>query len=430
MLALDFQVVDAEYSDALDRIVLVSASPDRIHIFDPLTAADASVALALAPTSVSVGPDGLFAAVGHDGWVSYVDLQAGLVVRTLAVSAPVGDLVLAGNGFVYVFPDRDQWESIRCINVATGQETLSTGNLIFEDTRARLHPGGTAIYGANRGLSPSDIEKYSITGSGTAAYLYNSPYHGDYQMCGNLWIAEHGLRIFTACGRVFRASSVVAEDMTYNGSLTGATHVRDAVHSSEAGKLLVIADQTATSDTAVQVYDDAYLGFEGTLPLPNFVLPTGSYSAHGRFVFFSRDGTRRFAVVQADASSGLLYDFAVVSFDADLSVPCNVTLDAASYSTGEIVTMSVFRVANPSPVSVAVELKLWLSTPYGDHPILSLGADGSLVLSPGYDADFGPVPLFWLAPETPTGSYGIHCRVLEAVTGKSRHLDENGFAVH
>ena len=99
-VGLDCRVVDAEYSGALARIVMVSATPNRLHVFDPLTAVDVPVDLPLAPTSLSVGPDGLFAAVGHDGWVSYVDLSAGSLVKTMPVSTAAVDVVLAGNGFV------------------------------------------------------------------------------------------------------------------------------------------------------------------------------------------------------------------------------------------------------------------------------------------------------------------------------------------
>lgn len=428
-VGLGFRVVDAEYSAALERIVMVSAAPNRLHVFDPITGVDAPVDLPIAPTSLSVGPDGLFAAVGHDGWVSYVDLAEGSVVKTMPVSTRAVDIVLAGNGFVYVFPDQDQWQYIRCLEIATENETLHSGRPIYAGTRARRHPGGTAIYGANRGLSPSDIEKYSIAG-GTATFLYDSPYHGDYPMCGDLWISEDGLRIFTACGKVFRSSEVQDEDMRYGGSLSAATLVRDVAHSSAAGKLLVIPDGGPASDTVVQVYDQAFLAFEGTLPLPDFVLPTGSFDAHGRFVFWSGDGSQRFAIVQADASSGLLNDYGVVLFDTAAPVPpCDVELDSATYSAGDLLTATVFRLANPSPAAAAAEWKVWLATPYGNYPIVDVGAKGVMTLPPDFDYDFGPVPLFTLPPGTPPGTYGVHCRILDPVTGKTRHLDENPFVV-
>ena len=211
-------LIDSEYSDQLERIVMVSSEPSQLHIYDPITENDVTVDLPLPPNCVSVGPNGIYAAVGHDAFISYVNLQNATVEKMLDVSADVFDIVLAGNGYVYAMPRRDQWENIRCIEIAKNIETLHSGNSVYAGTQMKLHPAGKAIYGADNGISPSDIEKYSIE-NGTAKYLYDSPYHGDYSMGGDLWISEDGLRIFTKSGNAFKSSEVQDQDMKYNGSL-------------------------------------------------------------------------------------------------------------------------------------------------------------------------------------------------------------------
>jgi hypothetical protein len=314
---MNHRVTDAEYSKQLDRIITVSSIPaNRLHIIDPYTGSDAPVDLPLAPTSVSVGPDGAYATVGHNGWLSYVDLKNHELIRTFPISTDVLDVVLAGNGYVYAFPRVDQWEYIRCLNLRTGTETLGTGQFIYAGTRAKLHPGGTAIYGADNGLSPADIEKYDIT-NGTAAYLYDSPYHGDYSMCGDLWISEDGFRIFTKCGNVFRSSENKEEDMRYNGSLSDIKRITHLNHSAAAGKVAAIPSNTdfpkMVRDTEVWLYGYDYLGFETVLTLPNFSVNEALYKGHGRFVFFNAAGTKLFTIVQADETSGLLLDYAIAA---------------------------------------------------------------------------------------------------------------------
>jgi hypothetical protein len=309
IVLLNYKVSDAEYSKALDRLIVVSASPtNQLHILDPLTGADTAVSLPLAPSSVSVSPDGLFAAVGHNAWVTYVNLSTASLVKTFAVSTDVVDIVLAGNGYVYAFPRVNQWETIRCVNVATETETLSTGMQIYAGTLAKLHPNGTSIYGADNGLSPSDIEKYDISG-GTASYLYDSPYHGDYAMCGDLWIAEDGMRIFTRCGNVFTSSNAQAGDMLYNGSL-GVT-VKHLSHSTAANKVIAIPQ---TPDTQLQLYGYDFLSFDSSVPLPIIPLNGLTYPVHGKYVFFSAAGTHYYAIVQADANTGMLNDFGVIVY--------------------------------------------------------------------------------------------------------------------
>jgi hypothetical protein len=315
---LDFRVIDAEYSKQLGRIVFVSSTPlNQLHVYDPVAEQNSAVNLPLTPSSVSVSPDGLYAAVGHNGYVSYVDLTTPSLVDTIPSTADVSDVVLAGNGYIYAFPRIDQWETIRCINIATGQETTSTGYSIRAGTKAKLHPSGDSMYGADNGLSPSDIEKYDIAG-GTAALLYDSPYHGDYSMCGDLWMSEDGLRIFTRCGNVFRASAVRAEDMTYNGSLEGLSLVRHLDHSAAIGNVVAVPDNSRWgnefSDTEIQIFGYDYLTFKERIPLPHFVISGDAYAGRGRFVFHNRDGSRYFVVVQADGTSGLLYDYGVVTY--------------------------------------------------------------------------------------------------------------------
>ena len=316
LLTLSYRVVDAEYSRQLDRIIMISSSPNNLHIFDPVTGSDTSISLPLTPNCVSISPDGMFAAVGHNAWVSYVNLDTVTLVKTVSVTTDVFDVVLAGNGYVYAFPRTDQWETIRCVNISTEVETLHTGRSIRAGTKAKLHPNGLSIYGADNGLSPSDIEKYDIS-SGTAQYLYDSPYHGTYPMAGNLWMSDDGLRVFTRGGNVFRSSDVQSEDMTYNGSLSNLTVVQSLDHSTAAGKVIVIPEDSWNSiaeDTELQYYSHDYLVYENKLGLPSFHVGSASYSGHGKYVFFNSTGSNYFVILQADESSGMLNDYGVVGY--------------------------------------------------------------------------------------------------------------------
>jgi chitinase len=303
-----FSVVDAEYSRALDRVVLLT-TPAELHVHDPLSGAeDLVVTLPLPGRAVSIAPNGLTAAVGHDGWVSVVDLVGATLVDTVSTSADSLDLVLAGNGYVYVFPVRDQWTSIRCVNLETGTEELSSGRFIYAGTLARLSPRGDAIYGANNGLSPSDIERYDVSG-GAASYLYDSPYHGDYYMCGSLWFDEPGNRIFTRCGNVFHSTDDESTDMRYAGSLdiNGDGQWRDGivdlVHSSAARMVLAIHGRTTSAyggvsdGTKIGVYEDEFLALRATMAASTL----GSGIDECSFVFFHSSGTRAFAVCGSSA---------------------------------------------------------------------------------------------------------------------------------
>ena len=177
-------VKDAEYDRINDKLIVVVDSELRKYNFE--TESVTNIALPMPPSSVAISQDGLFAAVGHNALISYVDLTSMTLVETYPVTTDVLDIVLAPNNYIYAFPKADQWEQIRCINIATKEETLSSVSSIYAGTKAKLHPSGNYIYGADNGISPSDIEKYDIT-EGTATYSYDSPYHGDLR-----WVEIYG----------------------------------------------------------------------------------------------------------------------------------------------------------------------------------------------------------------------------------------------
>jgi len=72
---LSFRVIDAEYSNQLDKIIMVSDRPsNQLHIYDPETREDTAINLDLAPTCVSVSPDGKYAVTGHNALIYYINL--------------------------------------------------------------------------------------------------------------------------------------------------------------------------------------------------------------------------------------------------------------------------------------------------------------------------------------------------------------------
>lgn len=317
---LDYQVIDAEFSPGLNRIVAVVDAPPALLLLDPESRAVQSVPLPLAPNCVAAHPDSGFAAVGHNGYVTYVDLNAMAIIRTYALTADALDIVLPPNGWVYVFPQRDQWTNIRCINLSTGQES-NGGGLIYAGMRGRLHPSGDYIYGADNNLSPSDFYKFDVQ-PGVASLLWDSPYHGDYATGGDLWFSEDGVRLFGRSGDVFNSSSTRSLDMTYSGHLAGLFYAKWITHSSPAARIFALSADSYNGQAPpeIRVYGSEYLAFLGVMTLPPFLVPNGQgggtlYNSKGQYVFTNEAGTRLYTMVRAATGSGLAHDWAVVVND-------------------------------------------------------------------------------------------------------------------
>ena len=323
---LPHDVIDAEFSKALNQVVMVSSYPENaLYLFDPVTLTETQQLLAKTPTAVSIGPDGLTAAVGHDALISIVDLQtvgqpSAPAPTVLNVSVDVFDLVLDGRNRVHTLPREDQWESIHTVDIATNTEVVGTGSL-YAGARGRLHPEGDFLYTANNGLSPSDIEKWDITGD-QAVILYDSPYHGDYEMCGDLWFEETGVTIYTACGNTFRSSTVQSTDMTYSGALVLSESdfynyfIRHLSQSAATTEIALIEYEwygcVVSSDpcyTHLALYESLFLNRQAVYSIGPISVAGNSYAQEGLFVFHDATGDDKYLISKLDGMPNPLAEY-------------------------------------------------------------------------------------------------------------------------
>jgi len=314
-------VIDAEYDRIGNNLVVIIGN--KLFKLKPETKTADSVLLPLTGTCVSVGMNGQYAVVGHDGWISLVDLSAMRVDRTYPVSANALDVVLAPNNWAYVFPKVDQWQNIRCINLLTGTEMLNTGRQIYAGTKAKLHPSGNYIYGTNNGVSPSDAEKYDIQ-NGQANFLYDSPYHGQYAFSGDLWMSDDGSRMFTRGRNVFWLTTNQSSDMIYAGSVDGNNvGVQTLDHISLKNRVYAVYFDflTQAPQNEIKIFTGDFLNYLGTKPLPGFLVKQGGVyqfvPSEGIFGFFNSTGTKFFTCVRSKIVSGSPVQWAIATINVD-----------------------------------------------------------------------------------------------------------------
>ena len=337
--ALPFRVVDAEYSATLNRIVMIGAVPNQLHIYDPVTRVDTTVALPLAPISLSVAPSGLYAAVGFDALVAHVNLTNGTVEKLWPVAGVVGE-VIAANDYVHIDMGRYQ---VRSIAIGTGQLSAALPFLEQRLKGGRLHPTRGRIYVTRDGTSPNDLEYVDVS-TGPVAGGGDSNYHGEFQICGGVLLSADGTKAYNACGSVMTLSTTPALDMRYLNVLPGVYTGRFAeppvqamAESGVTGRLAVMGTWTGAynptqilEDNEIRVYDTAMLAPNGRVRLTGFPVNGNTFAAHGRWLFFDSTGQKLMVVKQADGASGLLNDFAVETFDLGSAVPCLSTAAPAS----------------------------------------------------------------------------------------------------
>lgn len=321
-IILDTDVVDAEYSKITDQLVYVSANPSRVNIINTGSGKTETISLVYTPNCISVSQDGKTAAIGHDAHVTYVNLSNKSIINTYDVSCSAIDIVLGNNKWAYVFPERDQWTYIRSLNMNTAEGSESSESLseIYAGTKGKLHPSGKFIYGADNGVSPSDVEKYNIQ-NGTLEYLYDSPYHGNYDMDGNLWFSEDGTRIFTRGKTVLKTSENRNQDMIYNGAINTKSNAKIEWldHSSIKKNLYLVLSEgdswTNKKTPFIYVYDSSNLNYKSKIDLEKYLVPNSNggatyYNAEPYFAFSNSKGNTLFVLTKA-TGAGLDKEWAI-----------------------------------------------------------------------------------------------------------------------
>jgi len=311
---LSINPVAADYSKGLDKIVMVTGSPNELHIYDPLSLADQVVPLSGVPLSVSVEPDGLFAAVGHHGFLSYVDLSAASVSKNIPIDMDIGGILLAGNGYAYAFPAGSNWSNWNSVQISTG--SLSALEDVYDGNIPRLYAGGSYIYVSGDGSS-----KYNIS-AGPATQVTGTNLSGP---SGNIWLSEDGVRLIDGSGQAFFTSSIASQDLQLDGSLSATNSVAWAANSQVHHQTAVLTGTSSccytATNTQLQIYSDNGLQLQSQEAMPSFTAGGTSYPSQGQYLFWNSSETQLFAITQAASVSGLLSSFAVNTIAAPESIP-------------------------------------------------------------------------------------------------------------
>jgi hypothetical protein len=304
--ALAHDVVDAEYSKALGAIVMVGAVPENaLYLYDVTNGVESKQPLDKPPTAVSVSADGLTAAVGHDRFVSIVDLGAvgsGAVPVLLDTGENVVDLVLDSTGHVLAMPDYEG-EALHVIDIATNTE--QTWPTPWYE-HIKLHAATNRIYAATSSVA-SSVDVFDIS-TGAVEWINSWRYYGDHDACLDLWFSDPGDTMYTACGQTFRMDPDPAEDMVYAGTLQldGAgsyseNGIRWLSHDPATHELALVesryfdclpAVSQAPCYTRLSYHEDQLLNRLAVYGIGPIPIDGTNYAQIGRFVFHGPDGAR------------------------------------------------------------------------------------------------------------------------------------------
>jgi hypothetical protein len=324
-VTLSHDVVDAEYSRTLDRVVMASAAPSSaLKVFDPVTGTEQSIPLSKAPTAVAIAPDGLTVAVGHHGAVSVLTLapsgpQPAAGPNAYSVAMSVFDIAIdARNRVHYIRDGYDIPDALRTLDLATRQESanLLITPQVWSESYIRLHPGGDFLFLQDPLISPASIVKWDVTGT-EARHVKRATL--DAAQCGKLWFDESGSRVVSQCGNVAATDGPeyylpqVAMIDTSRTELSYYFFKLEAFdHSSAADEIAYFESNIPSCDSPefaemcyprFGVADGTQLTRKSLHKLPPIELNGTLHSQRGMFVFFDTSGRRKILLTRLDSVS-------------------------------------------------------------------------------------------------------------------------------
>lgn len=168
---LSYRTVASRYSTPLDRLVMISSAPDLLHIYDPSTTSDITVSLPKPPLGLAVSPDGLHAAVTHDGLLSWIDLSAASLIKTIPITGQPTTVFMSDTYAMYYLAGNGYTGGINGVNLLTGTAVTFPGLNYYYATNGVFDASQQYMYLSQDGVSPDDMEKATITnGQLTSAY--------------------------------------------------------------------------------------------------------------------------------------------------------------------------------------------------------------------------------------------------------------------
>ena len=321
VINLDFKPVDAEYSDSLDRIIVAAESPNQLIVLNPETAESTRVALNLPPTAVSVSPDGLYAAVAHDAWVTYIDLLNNTVLYEHRVMVYPNDIVLAGNGYAYIFPRNA--DEIHKVELSSGIQSTLEGPRVGGHRVGKLHPDGQSIFSVGSRSTSRSLRKYDISNTTNDDQVFIVPEYNlpNNDTCGDLWISEDGSRVYSSCGDVFNQLSGENSEITELGLVLISNRITDPFARMKHFDQTQLSEEISfieegrfaynATSTYVNLSDEEHLWIKQKIAIPRIFDGPHSFTGHGEYIFYSSGGDSLYVMLQTNPEDGLRQDRAL-----------------------------------------------------------------------------------------------------------------------
>jgi hypothetical protein len=295
---IDGSVVDAYFNKNTNTIYYVTSLPNKLIIFDVKNRTVLNeILLSKAPTCLAISEDWKTAAVGHNGFLSAVNLTNNTVTALYTLNYSVNDIAWAENDWFAFTQKGGSFSALHWINTSNGSlyDDPKDNTSLDGASTVKKVPNQPYLIATRGASSPSGFYAYSIATKSKKSYSHMT--------LSNFWMSETGEYVFARNLYIYRTSSSTGSSDSFNNNINeigkinlGSTSYYGLQHLYHSNKnLWAIQLESYSSNTSTtgiyQVEDNDYSLIKKityiTLLQPD--QQTNAYYVSANYVFSNSD---------------------------------------------------------------------------------------------------------------------------------------------
>ncbi len=230
--AVDGNITDAVFNKNTNTLYFVTSSPNKFVAYDVTGRTVLNeISLSDAPTSFAISEDWSKAAVGHNGYISAINLSTGTVTATYTLNYSVNDIAWAENDWFCFTQVGTDFTCLHWINTSDGtiyddpDASRLDGNSIIKKV-----PGQPYLIATRNNYSPTGFFAYDIAIKSLKSYSH--------QDLTNFWFSEDGDFIFARNTLVFRTTRSTGSTDTTDADFVSVGYIGSGGSYSEGIKFV------------------------------------------------------------------------------------------------------------------------------------------------------------------------------------------------
>lgn len=321
-IAVEGNITDAIFNKNTNTLYYTTTTPNKLIAYDISTRKVLNeIALSKAPTCLAISEDWTKAAVGHNGYISAINLSNNTLNTTYTLEYSVNDIAWAENDWFCYTQKGGSFCKLHWINTADGtlcDEQEINFHSLDGSSIVKKVPGQSYLIATGNSSSPSGFYAYDIATKSKKSYA-----HMDLT---NFWFSEKGDFIFGRDLNVYRTTSSTESTDSFNTDInaiakinTGTDYYYGLQHLYNSNNnLWVIQKKSYFSDESNIIYqleDNDYTLVKKIVY--DFIYQpdaqSSSYNVSANYVFANKEGTEIAVLCKGLSNDSWIFQFITVN---------------------------------------------------------------------------------------------------------------------